>query len=161
MQSLFWEANRFAASQEIPRILWNPKVHYRIHKCPPPVSILNRNNLVHAPHPTSWRPILILSSHLRLGLLGDLFPTDFPTKTLYAYLLPPIRATFPAHLSILDLITQITFRMKCRSLCSSLYSYFHSSFTSSLLGPNIPLSTLFLNTLSKCSRFTNYNPHEM
>ena len=39
VQSPSWEANWFAASQEIPRISWNPKVHYRTHKRPPPVSI--------------------------------------------------------------------------------------------------------------------------
>ena len=37
VQSPSWEANWFAASQEIPRILWNPKVHHRTHKRPPPV----------------------------------------------------------------------------------------------------------------------------
>ena len=49
VQSPSWEANWFAASQEIPRILRNPKVHYRIHKRPPPVSILGQSNPVHIP----------------------------------------------------------------------------------------------------------------
>ena len=44
-----WEANWFAASQEIPRISWNPKVHYRTHKRPPPVSILGQPNPIHKP----------------------------------------------------------------------------------------------------------------
>ena len=35
------------------------------------------------PHPTSWRSILILSMHLRLGLPNGLFLSGFPTKTLY------------------------------------------------------------------------------
>jgi len=35
------------------------------------------------PHPTSWTSILILSTHLRLGLPSGLYPSGFSTKTLY------------------------------------------------------------------------------
>jgi len=48
-QSPSSDANWFAASQEIPKISRNPKVHYRTHKRPPPVSILGQPNSVHIP----------------------------------------------------------------------------------------------------------------
>ena len=49
VQSTSWAANWFAATQEIPRISRSPKVHYRTHKGPPPVSILAQPNPVHIP----------------------------------------------------------------------------------------------------------------
>ena len=61
VQSPSWEANWFAASQEIPRISRNPKVHYLTHKRPPPVSILGQPNPVHIPtsHLLEIRPNII------------------------------------------------------------------------------------------------------
>jgi len=57
------------------------------------------------PHPTSWRYILILSTHVRLGLPIGLLPSSFPSKILYTPLSSPIRTTCPAYLSLLDFIT--------------------------------------------------------
>jgi hypothetical protein len=48
-QSPPWEANKFSASKEIPRILCNLKVHYRSHKWQPVVPVLSQLDPVHAP----------------------------------------------------------------------------------------------------------------
>ena len=95
------------------------------------------------PLPTSWRSILILSSHLLLGLPSGLFPSVFHTKILYTPLLSPTRATCPAHLILLDFITQPILGEQYRSFRSSLCSFLHFPLTSSLLGPNILLNTYF------------------
>ena len=141
VQSPSWEANWFAASRKIPRISRNPKVHYRTHKRPPPVSILGQPNPVHIP--TSCRYILILSTYLRLGLPSSLFPSGFPTKTLYTPLSSHIRATYPSHLILLNFITRTILGEEYKSFSSSLCNLLHSPVSSSLLGPNILLNTMF------------------
>jgi hypothetical protein len=104
-QTSFWEANRYSASQEIPRSLWNMKVHYRIHKYPPLVSILSHLNPVHAP---TFR---FLKIHRYIS-----FPSTRGSSKWSPSLRPShrnpictpltlVRATSPAHFILLNLIT--------------------------------------------------------
>jgi len=141
-QSPSWEPNGFSASQEISHILWIPKVHYRIYNSPPLVCILSHINPVHAPHPYPEK-ILILSSHICLGVPIVLFPSGFATKILYTPPFTPILATCPAYLILLDLFTRIIFAEEYRSFSSSLCSFLHSLITLSHLEPNTLLSTPF------------------
>jgi hypothetical protein len=145
-QSPTWDANQFSASLDISRMVWNLKVHYRIHKSTIPVPILSQIKTVYS------LPYRFLNVHFNIILPSDPSSSKwtlsgFPTKALYALLLSPDTRYMPAYLIILDLITRMIFGEQYRSWSSSLWSFLHYPVTSSILGSNILLRTPFSNTL--------------
>ena len=143
VQSPSWEANWSAASQEIPRISRNPKVHYRTHKRPPPVPILGQPNPVHIPtshllkiHPNIIHPSTPRSPQWSPSLR---FPHQDPIQPLSS----PIRATCPAHLILLEFIIiyilQKFFCLEYKSLRPYRHLYFHHPFALPLFLSNVVL----------------------
>ena len=86
------------AKQKNDHILWNLKVHHRIHNSPPLACMPSQINSVHTfPFCFFKIPINIIN-HAHLGLPSGLLPAGFPIKFLYVFLFSAIRATCPAHL---------------------------------------------------------------
>jgi len=96
----------------------------------------------------------MLSSYLKLGLPSSIFLSGFPTKILCAFLiLPRVLHTRPSHPPTPDLTTLIIPGEAYKLWSSSLYSLLQPPSTSSSLGSNTPLSTLFSNTIHLRSSF--------
>ena len=97
-QSPSWEANWFTASQEIPCILWNPRRFITAFPSARYLSLSWASSIQSIPpHPTSWRSILIFSSHLHLVLPSGLFTQVSPPKPCTR--LSPLRTCYIPHLS--------------------------------------------------------------
>jgi hypothetical protein len=100
---------------------------------PASYSYPERTRSIHAPTSHFLKIHLNIILHLRLDLPSGLFPSGFPTKTLYTPLLSPIRATSPTRPVLLDLITRTILGEEYWTLSSLLCSFLHSAITSSLL----------------------------
>ena len=99
------------------------------------------------PHPTSWRSVLVFSTHLSLGLHSGLFPSGFHTKTLYTTSPHPY-APHAQPISFFSILSLVQYWVRSKNHLASLCNLLHSPVTSSFLGPNILLKTMFSNTLN-------------
>jgi len=138
-----WEANRRSGIQEMVHFLRSPKFHCRFHKSPPHVNILSIWIQSTTSHTIPLRSILILFSHKRLRLQSRLILSGFPFKMLHAFLVFPMRVTYPAHFTLLQY----------KWWNSLLRNFIQLFFISSPLGSNTFLRTLSSQTINPCFSF--------
>ena len=117
-----------------------------------PLSVPIQNQWI-SPHSTYWKSILIVSFHLRPSVPSDLFPSDFPTKTLHALFLSSLYAVYFTHFIRLVLFRRKIFGEDYTSYSSSLRSLLQYAVTWVFLSPDILFSNLFNNS----NLFSSFN----
>ena len=163
LHGAWWEANWFAASQEILRISRNPKVHYRTHKRPPPACILDQPNPVHIPtshlleiHPNIIHPSTPTSPQWSLSLRfphQDLIHLPLLTHTrqmpdINWYMIRRRDIDFATVSCSLDVVTTPTDRQSpdlfkvCVKTSYNFSLWWH--FLASLLAPSVDAWFLFM-----------------
>lgn len=103
----------FSSDSKI-RFLWQPTPNFCLIKTNEPAhngpSLMPLETVESSPHFTfttlvSLKYILQLPSRLSLGLPGYLFPSGFPTKNLYEFVVSPMRAVCLSHITFLFLLS--------------------------------------------------------
>jgi hypothetical protein len=165
-----WEDDNHSTSQEFPRLLWKPKVHYRLHNSSSLLRIISQINPIHNFQPFPIRSIVILSSHgvQVFGMISSLQVCDrnFVCLSPVSHFLyvPKILAFLDSVILIFAeawkdfgfLIVRIslfeTYKQKDSSEINLYFIYFFTSFLSSLFS-FLSLYYLSLSTFL-CSLFS-------
>jgi len=132
-QSSSSKVNSSFTSQECTRILWIPKIHYRVHKSLPLAPILGQITSVHNLQPYFLKIHFNITFPSMPRLCKCSFPFRLNYQSRYASLFSPIRTACPAHLA-LDWIILITFSELYNPRKSSLCNFLQPSVTSCFLG---------------------------
>jgi hypothetical protein len=129
-----WEAANCAAAQELPSILWNPNVHFRVHKSPPLIPILSQIN------PTHTVSSYLYKIHFNIVHPPTPWSSQWSLTFWFSHQYPicihllPIRATCHAQLILLNLIIVIILGEEYEFWISSFCSVLRPPVTSSLFG---------------------------